>query len=1006
MEPRGEKSPARGARPSRGGPRVRSAPGRSKVRRVLRKWVDACDDENERALREGMRHVLERRCSRLPGTAASSKEYDCMKDYSSLDEDESDDERNGADQDDDEEEDDDEEGGLGGGNVKRDGQDGKKNRSDNDDHELLENHDDNESSHHSRRGDSELKENSEGGTERSPRNGLGFQGPRLSGHKIAQQMVGIIRSSLHRSMTRSRSSYRSEALSEEYESGSFPVPVPDPEPEVLASPAQREIDDDLRKILSDLDVHIDDEVLRDIEVTSCESLSEMCFSCPHLLGDKLGEEVLSKIWFTFLDFNGHVTIDFPEGIRSIPPLRYKGNVLARGALDSLCNVSVDGWLQAADVHFVENVRVEEDAKLARSPSLESVSRLFCGASLLVSFCRNLRYIDDDVIVRDDVSARDCIKLTKIPKGLHLRGSLDLKGCKSLESLPPGLSIGSKLILKESTSLRCLPADLKVESSIGLRQCVQLASLPDNFSCKLHLDLHYCVALKSLPDNLQVGGWANFSSSGIEALPANLQIGSNLRCDDTDIEFIPADLSLGGYLQARNCRRLCELPDGMHVEGNLELQNCTSLRKLPAQLTVDDTLNLRGCSALSELPEDLIVRRSINLEQCAAIRTLPRSLLEWSVSPQQVSLRPYATLGSRSLSSLDDPPHVFYLGGSGISPDEVARLRDFCTGIVRFEFSRRSSTDLGEYFDTLSQALSFWFEAAKIPPTDRFDPMRHLPESYERTLLSFLSKLRWSAEFRRSAFQEGLAKRVVSALGLLQEDAYSREEVLTRISDSVDACADKPIWALNQITLIAKLAHARGDREAIRALGRSVMRLEIVHEHVQRKIASIDIVDDVCVYLRFEVDLREDLDLPVAALDMLFPKFIEISSEEIDAARTEALSIGEAEFEIWLDAWPEWQRQLRHETAEKLTYADLPRNSRRFSMSWADVFGNTNLDDPVRVQRGGPVWSLADLLRHWVPTGLDLYNSPLTIAQVKHLSRCKSLPRGVAVHDLSSVPEQK
>lgn len=68
--------------------------------------------------------------------------------------------------------------------------------------------------------------------------------------------------------------------------------------------------------------------------------------------------------------------------------------------------------------------------------------------------------------------------------------------------------------------------------------------------------------------------------------------------------------------------------------------------------------------------------------------------------------------------------------------------------------------------------------------------------------------------------------------------------------ATDACGDKPVWALNQMQVAVEVARARGDRTALRALGLRIQRLGVVHEHVERKMASLAVVDDVCVYLRF------------------------------------------------------------------------------------------------------------------------------------------------------------
>ena len=47
---------------------------------------------------------------------------------------------------------------------------------------------------------------------------------------------------------------------------------------------------------------------------------------------------------------------------------------------------------------------------------------------------------------------------------------------------------------------------------------------------------------------------------------------------------------------------------------------------------------------------------------------------------------------------------------------------------------------------------------------------------------------------------------------------------------------------------------------------------------RRKCDSLSFVDDVCVYLRFEIDLKDELDLPVSAMSMHFPNYIKIEAQ--------------------------------------------------------------------------------------------------------------------------------
>ena len=47
----------------------------------------------------------------------------------------------------------------------------------------------------------------------------------------------------------------------------------------------------------------------------------------------------------------------------------------------------------------------------------------------------------------------------------------------------------------------------------------------------------------------------------------------------------------------------------------------------------------------------------------------------------------------------------------------------------------------------------------------------------------------------------------------QNNSDDQVLILTRIADSVDACNDKPVWALNQITVLQEVAkaHACNDK---------------------------------------------------------------------------------------------------------------------------------------------------------------------------------------------------
>ena len=262
-------------------------------------------------------------------------------------------------------------------------------------------------------------------------------------------------------------------------------------------------------------------------------------------------------------------------------------------------------------------------------------------------------------------------------------------------------------------------------------------------------------------------------------------------------------------------------------------------------------------------------------------------------------------------------------------------------------------------------------------------LESIEKPYHRGVRLFLSHLRLAREFEESNMRYGLEKRLHEILDLICNNEQSRDEILVRMCDSVDACGDKPIWALNQMTLISRVVAARGNRKALLEIGKGVMKLGIVHKHVKKKINSLGFVDDVCVYLKFEIELKDQLELPVSALEMKFPDYIKVTQQEINQAKQEAIEKSTDElFQKWLKTWDEWQRQLRYEYAqEELQWESLQTADKRLSASLdlTDLAGDP-LIDPVYFH--SKIWSLNELLKRWVETGMDFLNIVRTGDELK------------------------
>ena len=142
-----------------------------------------------------------------------------------------------------------------------------------------------------------------------------------------------------------------------------------------------------------------------------------------------------------------------------------------------------------------------------------------------------------------------------------------------------------------------------------------------------------------------------------------------------------------------------------------------------------------------------------------------------------------------------------------------------------------------HFHRLNEAISFWKkEAGIISEEDEQVPLQQQSNSSssfqkheEQSLLFFLSKLKGAKEFGITEQRKPLAKRVVELMEILFDDQHTDEsaknQILIRISDSLDACNDKPIWALNQMQLVIEISKARGNREKLKDTGKKSDEIE-------------------------------------------------------------------------------------------------------------------------------------------------------------------------------------
>ncbi len=218
-----------------------------------------------------------------------------------------------------------------------------------------------------------------------------------------------------------------------------------------------------------------------------------------------------------------------------------------------------------------------------------------------------------------------------------------------------------------------------------------------------------------------------------------------------------------------------------------------------------------------------------------------------------------------------------------------------------------------------------------PPLLSADVGQRMAPGERHNLITFLGRLRETADFKSELSRPLLAQRVGAMLAALNGPMQQAEQVHERISMAMERCGDRVIWALHQVELSLKIQAAMTDgapEAALRSLGRGLLRLEVVQRHAAVKAASLrtEISDEAIeVYLFYEIRLAEVLDLPVATRNMLYPNCADVTAADLEAARAEAQKTDQDETAVqaYLDAWAPWQQLQRQKAAIALPWEKLP-----------------------------------------------------------------------------------
>ncbi|SUA89791.1 E3 ubiquitin-protein ligase ipaH3 [Pandoraea pulmonicola] len=369
-------------------------------------------------------------------------------------------------------------------------------------------------------------------------------------------------------------------------------------------------------------------------------------------------------------------------------------------------------------------------------------------------------------------------------------------------------------------------------------------------------------------------------------------------------------------------RLPELPAGLAALDARDNQ-LTELPALPAGLTQLWAYDNR----LSELPKLPASLTSLNVHdnQLTQLPELPASLAHLWVYDNQLTELPElpANLALLNVSGnrlTDLPASVLRMPRNAMvitfdNPFSAGFLRrlDAATSAPgyngpQFHFSMATAGVSTATLRPLPVAVRDWFSNNEQAQAHQWQ--KHSEEAHAAEFSLFLDRLRESVNYNA-----GFKTAVAHWLSTLARDGELRQLAFRVVQGATESCEDRVALTYNDLT---KLSHAhaitRGEYDArldeIVDRGRGAFRLDALEKIARKKAQALPLVDEIEVYLAYQVQLRDRLKLPNDIADMRFFHVSGVTPRDLWDAEQEVRARESTEFpRYFLAEWAPWQQVL-------------------------------------------------------------------------------------------------
>ena len=323
----------------------------------------------------------------------------------------------------------------------------------------------------------------------------------------------------------------------------------------------------------------------------------------------------------------------------------------------------------------------------------------------------------------------------------------------------------------------------------------------------------------------------------------------------------------------------------------------SLPELPKDL---QELDVSG-NQLSALPEHLPVGLGwldVSNNQVSALPELLPVDLRWiGASNNQLRSLPPGVLNVSNAVELENNP---------LPAAVLDRLQQrtnapgYCGPIVRFSMTAYEASPTLDSVRPLTDAIQNWLDKENARWA------RFTQEAGATEFSLFLDKLALSIIGRNPAF------RMTFQAWLREMMAHPslRAHLFAVAQGATASCQDRVMLTANDMAKARLLFQVeRGDYDQrlpeLIAIARGMFRLEKLEAIARQKAASLMFVDEVEVYLAYQVKLCAPLRLPLVVDDMAYFKISGVSDSDLLAAEATVKELENREFRDFLLTWTPW-----------------------------------------------------------------------------------------------------